>query len=385
MVHLPSADDVRIPDDPTGSNCGSDRDVALLKDLAAQILGERDHMVGFPVNLDFDYRPLADFLQVHGNNVGGPGTDSEYHLHSKVFERAVVSFFARLAGDDDAFGYVTSGGTEGNLYGCYLGRERFPEAVLYASETTHYSMPKIARLLGMDYVAVETGPDRAMDLAALRRHHSSRKGRPAVVVATIGTTTGGAEDDLAGIRGALADAGTDQVHLHSDAAFGGLIAALAPEPRPWAFESGADSVAISGHKMLGAPFPCGIALARPEHVDAIRREGIAVGSDDDTITGSRDAFTPLLLWYELRRLGRTGLQRRVAHCLATAEYAEQRLREEGLHPQRAPGSNTVLFETPAADICARWNLLTVGDQAHLIAMPHVTGEHIDRLCADLRT
>ncbi|MEU3059391.1 histidine decarboxylase [Streptomyces subrutilus] len=385
MVHLPAADDVRIPDDPTGSASGSDQDLALLKDVAAQMLGERDHMLGFPVNLDFDYRPLADFLHVHGNNVGAPDAESEYHLHTKTFERAVVSFFARLAGDPDAFGYVTTGGTEGNLFGCYLGRERFPDAVLYASRTTHYSLPKIARLLRMDYEAVEVGADGAMDLGALRGRHRAHPGRPAVVVATIGTTTGGAEDDLAGIRGALADAGTDEVHLHSDAAFGGLIAALAPEPRPWAFESGADSLAVSGHKMLGAPFPCGIVLARPDQVETIRRPGIAVGSDDDTITGSRDAFTPLLLWYELRRLGRTGLKRRVGHCLATAQYAERRLREEGLHPERAPGSNTVLFDAPPAAVCARWNLLTVGDRAHLIAMPHVTGEHIDRLCADLRS
>ena len=118
---------------------------------------------------------------------------------------------------------------------------------------------------------------------------------------------------------------------------------------------------------------------------AIRRPGIAVGSDDDTITGSRDAFAPLLLWSETPQgSGRTGLQRRVAHCLATAEYAEQRLREEGHHPERTPGSNTVLFDAPTPDLCTRWNLLTLGDRAHLIAMPHVTSEHIDRLCADLR-
>ena len=129
--------------------------------------------------------------------------------------------------------------------------------MLYAWDS-HYSLPKIARLLRMDYIAVQVGDDGSMDLADLRRHHSSGKGRPAVVVATIGTTTGGAKDDLAGIREALADAETDQVHVHSDAAFGGLIAALAPDPRPWAFESGADTLALSGHKMIGAPFPCGI-------------------------------------------------------------------------------------------------------------------------------
>ena len=32
------------------------------------------------------------------------------------------------------------------------------------------------------------------------------------------------------------------------------------------FEKPIDSIAVSGHKMLGCPMPCGIALTRKEHV-----------------------------------------------------------------------------------------------------------------------
>ena len=46
---------------------------------------------------------------------------------------------------DRAWGYVTSGGTEGNMYGLYMGREIFPDGVMYFSQDTHYSVVKIMR------------------------------------------------------------------------------------------------------------------------------------------------------------------------------------------------------------------------------------------------
>ncbi|WP_381560254.1 histidine decarboxylase [Streptomyces eurythermus] len=360
-------------------------DTAVLGDLAATMRQARDHMVGFPVNLDFDYRHLAEYLAVHGNNAGSPCGSSQYHLHTKPFERAVIDFFAGLAGAPSgaAFGYVTNGGTESNLFGAYLGRERYPDAVLYASAEAHYSIPKIARLLRMDHQPVATDAEGAMDLRALEAACRTHAPRAAVVVATIGTTGKGAVDDLPGLRHVLETAGVERVHLHADAAFGGLLAALAPRPRPWGFDAGADSIAISGHKMIGAPVPCGIVLARPDHVEGIRADDAAVGADDDTISGSRDALSPLFLWYELRRLGRDGLTRRVRHCLRTAEYAATRLRALGRNPVRPPHGNTVLFDAPDQAVCDRWNLLHEDGRAHLIAMPHVTREDIDRLCADL--
>ncbi|MEU4742425.1 hypothetical protein AB0G02_18445 [Actinosynnema sp. NPDC023658] len=94
--------------------------------------------------------------------------------------------------------------------------------------------------------------------------------------------------------------------VHSDAAFGGAPAAFGRPPRPWAFADGADSVSISGHKIVGSPVPSSVVLARTADVRAIRQPGAAVGSDDDTIAGSRDALSPLLLWRGLRRLGRDG-------------------------------------------------------------------------------
>ncbi|MGV9675575.1 hypothetical protein ACWDSJ_09885 [Nocardia sp. NPDC003482] len=102
-MELPDEEELVIGDDPATTASGSPRDVALLQDIAARMLLERDHMLGFPVNLDFDYRDFALFLGIHANNAGSPYDEGLYHLHTKPFERAVVTFFARLAGFPEAF------------------------------------------------------------------------------------------------------------------------------------------------------------------------------------------------------------------------------------------------------------------------------------------
>ena len=37
------------------------------------------------------------------------------------------------------------------------------------------------------------------------------------------------------------------------------------------FRKPIDSIAVSGHKMLGCPMPCGVALTRREHVEKVRK------------------------------------------------------------------------------------------------------------------
>ena len=92
---------------------------------------------GYPYNLAYDYTPLLPFFQYTINNLGDPYVNGNYGIHSREFERECLAWFARLYGLEDHWGYVTSCGTEGNLYGIFLGRERYPDAALYFSRDTH--------------------------------------------------------------------------------------------------------------------------------------------------------------------------------------------------------------------------------------------------------
>jgi len=53
------------------------------------------------------------------NNAGDPFLGSSFSLNSMTFEVSVLDWFAKLweIEKDEYWGYVTTGGTEGNLHG----------------------------------------------------------------------------------------------------------------------------------------------------------------------------------------------------------------------------------------------------------------------------
>jgi histidine decarboxylase len=95
--------------------------------LYDRIRHDAQTFIGYPCNPLFDYSPLFRFLSYAVNNVGDPFVPSNYHLNTHDFEREVLEEFCRLtrAAADSFWGYVTNGGTEGNMYGIFLGRELF--------------------------------------------------------------------------------------------------------------------------------------------------------------------------------------------------------------------------------------------------------------------
>ena len=96
--------------------------------------------IGYPESADFDYSQLHRFLQFSINNCGDWNEYSNYVLNSFGFEKDVMTYFSELFDIEleDSWGYVTNGGTEGNMFGCYLARELFPDGTLYYSKDTHY-------------------------------------------------------------------------------------------------------------------------------------------------------------------------------------------------------------------------------------------------------
>ncbi len=124
-------------------------------------------------------------------------------------------------------------------------------------------------------------------------------------------------------------------------------------------------------------------LARRSHVDRIGHSVAYIGSVDTTISGSRNGFTPLLLWYAIRSLGLEGLQRRIHDSLAVAAYAEQRFRDIGIAAWRNPQALTVVFPQPPQAVCDKWQLATAGGFSHIICMPHVRRGQIDELIGDI--
>ena len=342
--------------------------------------------IGYPVAFDFDYSALAPFLSFSLNNAGDPFMPMTYLLNSHEFEREVVSFYAQLARapDDRWWGYVTNGSTEGNLYGLYLARELMPEGIVYFSQDSHYSVGKNLHFLNMRHIMIRSLPNGEIDYDDLRETLRIRRDAPPIIFANVGTTMKEARDDIRRIRSILDDLAIESRYIHCDAALSGGYAAFLEPPPAWDFGDGADSIAISGHKFLGSPIPCGIVLARQAHVDRIGHSVAYIGSIDTTISGSRNGFTPLVLWYAIRSLGIEGMRDRAKKSLATAAYAEEQFKQLGIEAWRNPQALTVVFPEPPAAVRDKWQLASANGYSHVICMPHVRREQIDELISDIR-
>jgi histidine decarboxylase len=267
---------------------------------------------GYPYNLMYDHSELYSFMKYSINNLGDPFVPSNYAVHSRQFECAVIDFFARLwkLDSESYWGYVTTSGTEGNLHGIILARERLPNGILYTSNETHYSVFKAARYYRMDCNSIPTLPMGEINYTLLAQEIDKNRNRPVILNVNIGTTVKGAVDNLDRILGILKmlEIPRDQYHIHCDGALFALMMPFIDHAPEISFRKPIDSIAVSGHKMLGCPMPCGIALTRKEHVQNVEQHIDYLNSVDTTIMGSRNGQAALYLWYSLRKKGISGIK-----------------------------------------------------------------------------
>ncbi|GAB2608438.1 aminotransferase class V-fold PLP-dependent enzyme [Streptomyces capparidis] len=323
---------------------------------------------------------------------------------------------------------ITSGGTESNLLGLLLARERArargaATVRVLRGATAHHSVHRAAWTLGLpDPVTVDCPGGRLSPAALDRALTALPAGPPALVVATAGTTDEGLVDPLPEIAAVAARHGAE---LHIDAAYGGP---LLFSPRLAPLLDGlraAVTVGMDLHKLGWQPIAAGSLVAADRAVLApLATRADYLNADDDTDAGlpdllgrslrtSRRADT-LKIAVTLRALGRDGLARLVEACVDRAHDLAARV---DAHPalRRRPGAigiSTVLFRPTAADALPppegdtlvagiRRRLLTEGRTVlgrataadhdgrprlwlkATLLHPHAAGSDLDRLLTDV--
>lgn len=341
--------------------------------------------IGYPAATDCDYSELYPFLDYSINNVGDPFGQSN-DMTSKELEREVVAYFADFfnAPKDNHWGYVTNGGSEGNLYALYLARELYPNGMVYYSEATHYSIQKNIHLLNMDSIVVRSQPSGEMDYDDLAETLQLNRHRSVIILANIGTTMTEAKDHVPTIAGILKKYAIKSSYIHSDAALSGSYLPLLGY-HDFDFEHGADSVAISGHKFFGSPITNGLVLVKKSYKDRIGRSINYIGALDTTITGSRSGFNALAIWYAVMKWGKEGMLKRAETCLENAAFLVQALNEIDIAAWSNPTAFTVVFPKAPPTICKKWQLASDNDISHVICMPGVTRAMLVQFVADMKT
>ncbi|WP_328822519.1 pyridoxal-dependent decarboxylase [Micromonospora rubida] len=250
----------------------------------------------------------------------------------------------------------------------------------YTSSQGHSSIEKAARIagLGLDGVrVVDVDPETlAMRPDALReaiRADLAAGDVPAIVVATIGTTSTTAIDPLPEIGAICAELG---VWLHVDAAYAGA-AAVCPELR-WSHVGleYADSYCFDPHKWLLTGFDCDAfwvadrselieaLTVLPEYLHNAATETGAVLDYRDWQVPLGRRFRALKLWFVLRWYGVEGLRAHIRSGVALADRFADQVRADDRFALAAPH--------PFSLVCFR---LTAGDgaSAELLSRVNATG------------
>lgn len=263
-------------------------------------------------------------------------------------ESNVITWFCGLMGfsSSSGGGVLTTGGSLANLIAVVTARrERLPpdflRGVVYASVEAHHSVRKAAVLAGfLDENVRELPTDERFRMRpdALEAAIAADRDRgliPAILVASAGTTSTGAVDDLEALA-AIAE--RHRLWLHVDAAYGGFFMLT---ERGRALMKGierADSVTLDPHKSLFLPYGTGCLLVRDR--EALRRAHCMAASylpPMQTEEGlfdfcemspelSRDA-RGLRVWLPLKMHGAAAFRALLDEKMDLARYAEGALRQ----------------------------------------------------------
>jgi len=370
---------------------GQSRAIAkILHETEKRIRTAHATHLGYPYNLVGETPVPHSFCDFLVNNLGDPYVGSHFGSHACDLEREAVAWLMDLWQCDDRsefWGSVVASGTEGNIWALYLAREAFPTAKLLYSRDAHYSIPKAARILRMEAVAVDCEESGAIDVEAFAEALDSLDGRTVIVALTCGTTVKGAHDDIAAVVACLdaAGFGPHRRFVHVDGALNAMVlpfAAEAPFAIQPSFHHGIDSLSTSGHKMIGTPMPCGVLIALRRHVDRVASAIAYLRSSDTTLMGSRNGHAALSIWSRLIGHGKRGYRADVRACLARTGRLVAALRADAVPVLCNPFSFTVVFPQPGEAIVRAYQLACNTGEAHAIVMPNVTDALINRFVSD---
>ena len=335
---------------------------------------------GYPQNTDFDYSELLWALEHPLNNLGDP-FDMKSGMSCHEYEQAVITWFLHLFGSntESGWGYTTTGGSEGILFGMWKARDAMPNAIIYMSNHAHYSIHKSANILDIPYKLVETNLYGEMDYKDLDKKIDAQK--PAIIIATLGSIMTSAKDDVRKIRAILSKKNV-LCYIHADAAFDGMILPFIDTNLPYRLDQEIDSISISGHKLIGSPIPCGIVLIKKQYLN-INTLISYTNNFDCTVTGSRSGFASLILWSAIKKRGLDGLKNFVSHCLNQAEKYCEAFNEHNIPAWRFNDAITIVLEKQPDIFLKKWRAPSNEQFTTLMALPKLTEEMVKEIIEDI--
>ncbi len=321
--------------------------------------------------------------------------DSGLFPGTKEMENEVIRMVGALLGNENAFGYISTGGTESNIQAIHAIRNRKRREGLsgmniIVPETAHFSFDKIADILSVEVRKANLNEDLKVDVNSIE---SLIDDKTICVVGIAGTTEFGQIDPIKELAGIAKEKG---IFVFVDAAFGGFVIPFLEENHEFDFSlEGVSAISIDPHKMGMSTIPAGCILFREEsYLDELAVPTPYLTTKEQcSLIGTRSGASAAATYAVLKYLGREGLKKIVSECMRLTRMLVSGAKEIGISPVIEPVMNVVTLSFPAAEVGRVSNALedkgwrvsvTRAPKAlRLVIMPHVKEETIKMFLEDL--
>lgn len=280
-----------------------------------------------------------------------------------ILEKITTDWFAKELGYKEGGGFVTSGGTLGNLTALLTARAvKVPDfaqkkLAILVSEQAHYSIERAGQTMGLAkeaLIKIPTDSNFKVNLVAMQEAYDQAVKDGFTVFAVVGcgcSTSTGSFDDL----NALADFCKEKnIWLHVDGAHGGAFALSEKYKHLVSGIHRADSVIIDFHKMLMTSSLATMVLYKNEkdsYKTFYQKAEYLIKSDEDTWTDlarrTVECTKPAAIFriYSLLRAhGKAGLVKSIDHLIDTTKmFAELIKGQPDFELALEPEANIICF------------------------------------------
>ncbi len=306
----------------------------------------------------------------------------------KQLEREVIDWFGTILKNQMIDGYITTGGTEGNVAALFVAKKLNPgRREILVPESAHYSIKRAADLMDLKINWVKLDENFRADIGDIESKISEKT---LAVVATAGTSSLGVIDPVEEINSLC-----DDIFFHVDAAFGGFVLPFMENAPCIDFSlENIDSITIDPHKMGMNLIPAGAILFRDKsYLKKIKISPSYLSFSTNTVSGSRSGGAIASVWATINYLGFDGYRRVVKECMENTRFLCREIDKiEGLEVVKKPDINVVGIrirdmETAYSRLVERgWDILADSRSGSLrvVVMPHVTKPVIRNLIKDMK-
>ncbi len=397
-----------------------ERQAYIQKALDENVNFSKDTSLGYPAskldgkvfNEDAPFLKDAPTLKTYvanPNHIGCHtlGTSEKAFKGTQQIERAVLNVIAVdiFKAQPNSFdGYISPGGTEANVQAIWMYRNFFMyqkgaklnEIAILASEDTHYSIPKAANLLMLDWIKIPVSFEkREIDTVVLEQKIMEAKQNGIkyfIAVSNMGTTMFGSVDNPEEYTTAL-EKQQVEYKLHIDGAYGGFVYPFSNEKSTINFSNPKiSSITIDAHKMLQAPYGTGIFICRKGLIEnVLTKEAEYVEGMDLTLCGSRSGSNAVAVWMILFTYGPFGWFEKVSILQMRTQFLCNELDKLNISYFREPFMNivTIHAEKIPEKIASAFDLVPQQHNSNnkwykIVLMDHVEVEHLTTFIAQLK-